>query len=106
MVNESVRKCLKRRRISTTHWRQKAAPEDWAALIGVLATRGPEAELPRGTIMDVNLDRSLVLDAAFVPESGGGAARLAAIPVSSGAENRSERKRTALRPPLVPWIVR
>jgi hypothetical protein len=40
-------------------------------LIAVLATRGPEAELPRGTAMDVTFDRPLILDAAFLRENGG-----------------------------------
>ena len=42
-----------------------------AGLIAVLATRGPEAELPRGTTMDVVFDRPLILDAAYLPANGG-----------------------------------
>lgn len=38
------------------------------ALIAVLATRGPEAELPRGTTMDVVFDRPLILSAAYLPQ--------------------------------------
>lgn len=34
-----------------------------AGLLGVLFTRGPELELPRGTTLDVMLDRPLYLDA-------------------------------------------
>jgi hypothetical protein len=41
------------------------------ALIAILATRGPEAELPRGTAIDVTFDRPLVLDAAFLPANAG-----------------------------------
>jgi hypothetical protein len=41
------------------------------ALIAVLATRGPEAELPRGTTMDVTFDRPLILDAAYLPANAG-----------------------------------
>jgi len=41
------------------------------ALIAVLATRGPEAELPRGTMMDVVFDRPLILDAAYLPANAG-----------------------------------
>ena len=41
------------------------------ALIAVLATRGPEAELPRGTTMDVVFDRPLVLDTAYLPSAVG-----------------------------------
>src|SRR5712692_1519372 len=41
------------------------------ALIAILATRGPEAELPRGTALDVTFDRPLILDAAYLPANGG-----------------------------------
>jgi type IV secretion system protein VirB10 len=41
------------------------------ALIAVLATRGPEAELPRGTILDVVFDRPLILDASYLPANAG-----------------------------------
>jgi len=41
------------------------------ALIAILATRGPEAELPRGTTMDVTFDRPLILDAALLSGNGG-----------------------------------
>ena len=41
------------------------------ALIAILATRGPEAELPRGTAIDVTFDRPLVLDAAYLPANAG-----------------------------------
>lgn len=41
------------------------------ALIAVLATRGPEAELPRGTMMDVVFDRPLILDASMLPAGPG-----------------------------------
>jgi type IV secretion system protein VirB10 len=41
------------------------------ALIAILATRGPEAELPRGTAMDVTFDRPLILDAALLSGNGG-----------------------------------
>jgi type IV secretion system protein VirB10 len=41
------------------------------ALIAILATRGPEAELPRGTAMDVTFDRPLLLDAAYLPANAG-----------------------------------
>lgn len=40
-------------------------------LVAVLATRGPDARLPRGTMMDVVLDRPLVLDAALLPSAAG-----------------------------------
>lgn len=41
------------------------------ALIAVLATRGPEAELPRGTLVDVVFDRPLLLDATYLPANAG-----------------------------------
>ncbi len=41
------------------------------SLIAVLATRGPEAELPRGTTMDVTFNRPLILDAAYLPANAG-----------------------------------
>jgi hypothetical protein len=41
------------------------------ALIAVLATRGPEAELPRGTVLDVVFDRPLILDASLLPAGAG-----------------------------------
>jgi type IV secretion system protein VirB10 len=37
-----------------------------AGLVAVLLTRGPELELPRGTTVDISLDRPLYLDAARV----------------------------------------
>lgn len=40
-------------------------------LFAVLATRGPDARLPRGTMLDVVLDRPLVLDAALLPSAAG-----------------------------------
>ena len=41
------------------------------ALIAILATRGPEAELPRGTVFDVAFDRPLILDASLIPTGAG-----------------------------------
>jgi hypothetical protein len=38
-----------------------------AGLLAVLLTRGPEAELPRGTTLDVVLDHALLLDAEHLP---------------------------------------
>jgi len=37
-----------------------------AGIIAVLTTRGPELELPRGTTLDVQLDRPLYLDSERV----------------------------------------
>jgi hypothetical protein len=38
-----------------------------AGLLAVLLTRGPEAELPRGTMMDVVFDHPVLLDANLLP---------------------------------------
>lgn len=40
-----------------------------AAIIAILSTRGPEAQLPRGTTLDVVLNRPLLLDAGLLPAS-------------------------------------
>lgn len=40
-------------------------------LVAVLATRGPDARLPPGTMLDVVLDRPLLLDAALLPSAAG-----------------------------------
>lgn len=51
------------------------------ALIAILATRGPEAELPRGTAMDVTFDRPLILDVALLSGNrGAGLDPLAHLP--------------------------
>ena len=62
------------------------------ALIAILATRGPEAELPRGTALDVTFDRPLILDAAYLPSNGGpGSDPLARI-APPAADPRKELK--------------
>ncbi len=70
------------------------------ALIAVLATRGPEAELPRGTTLDVVFDRPLILDASLLPiDSGAGVdpqSRIAPAPVDARKEMR-ERQMKRLR---------
>jgi hypothetical protein len=38
-----------------------------AGILAILVTRGPEAELPHGTTLDVIFDRPLTLDAALLP---------------------------------------
>ena len=37
-----------------------------AGLAAVLLTRGPEAELPRGTTLDIEIERDLTLDSSYV----------------------------------------
>jgi type IV secretion system protein VirB10 len=52
-------------------------------LMTVLLTRGPELELPRGTTLDIVLDRPLYLDASYITFTDPG--RASTIP---GAPNR------------------
>jgi len=62
------------------------------SLIAILATRGPEADLPRGTSMDVTFDRPLVLDPAYLPSnSGPGSDPMAHLP-RPAADARNEIK--------------
>ncbi|PYU13152.1 MAG: hypothetical protein DMG29_12575 [Acidobacteria bacterium] len=56
-------------------------------LATVLLTRGPELELPRGTTLDVSLDRALYLDADKVQFSDPGHASTLA-----GAPNRTPQR--------------
>ncbi len=51
-----------------------------AGLLAVLLTRGPEAELPRGSTVEAVLDRSIVLDADKVQFTGPGQASTLAGP--------------------------
>ena len=51
-----------------------------AGLIGVLLSRGPEAEMPRGTTLDVTLDRALYLDADKINFTSPGQASVLAGP--------------------------
>src|SRR5262249_50806822 len=78
------------------------------ALIAVLATRGPEAELPRGTMMDVVIDRSLILDAAYVTANAGPGIdpqpRYAAMPQDVQLRHREPRQRHAGSPMLLPFL--
>jgi len=41
-------------------------------LLAILATRGPEAELSRGTTMDVVFDRPLILNSSYLPANTAG----------------------------------
>lgn len=63
-----------------------------AGLLGVLLTRGPDAELPRGTSVDVVLEKPIPLVAARVQFSGPGKA-----PDLAGPPNRQPARRT------IPW---
>ena len=74
------------------------------ALIAILATRGPEAELPRGTAIDVTFDRPLILDAAYVPaNAGAGLDPLARIapPLRTNAREVKELQMQRMRQSLL-----
>jgi len=60
-----------------------------AGLLGVLLTRGPDAELPRGTTLDVRLDRPIALLASRVQFKDPGRA-----PSLAGPPNRQPRRRS------------
>lgn len=66
----------------------------------VLLTRGPEAELPRGTTLDVVFDRPLMLDTALLPPSDAGKYLPPPIPAASDSDSR--RKGRPHHPPLLP----
>jgi hypothetical protein len=73
----------------------------------VLLTRGPEAELPRGTTMDVVFDRPLVLDAASLPANAGAGVdpqpRTVPMPVDSRRERRKWQKKR-MRQSMLPSL--
>ena len=77
------------------------------ALIAVLATRGPEAELPRGTMMDLVFDRPLIMDTAHLPAVGGpGIDPLPpydVVPIARRRQTETRRNRAAL-PRLLPLL--
>jgi len=57
-----------------------------------LPTRGPEAELPRGTAIDVTFDRPLVLDAAYLLANAGAVRDPLARIAPPAADKRKEVK--------------
>ena len=67
-----------------------------AGLLAVLLTRGPEAELPRGTTLDVILDHALLLDAEHLPPNDPGKLSQPFVPVVS-REEPHRRERTPRR---------
>lgn len=72
-----------------------------ATLITILATRGPEAELPRGTTIDVVFDRPLILDPAYLPTNTAGVDPQRALPPPEDERRRRSdtlRERMARRP--------
>ena len=58
-----------------------------AGLLAVLLTRGPEAELPRGTTLDVVLDHALLLDANRLPPNDPGKLSQPLPPASNHQES-------------------
>jgi hypothetical protein len=79
------------------------------ALVAVLATRGPEAELPRGTTMDVVFDRSLILDAAYLVTNNQAGSdplqRTAPVPVDT-RQNLKEMQKKRIEQSLLRSILR
>jgi hypothetical protein len=74
-----------------------------AGLIAMLLTRGPEAELPRGTMLDVVFDHELILDVDHLPANDPGRLSQPLWPVNSQQETRARehsRSRTPLGLPL------
>ena len=63
-----------------------------AGLLAVLLTRGPEAELPRGTTLDVVLDHALLLDAEHLPPNDPGKLSQPLVPVVSHQEPRRRER--------------
>jgi len=73
----------------------------------VLFTRGPDAELPRGTAIDSILDRPLILDAASLPADAGAGvdplSRSNPLPTEARRDRRELQGRGARRPLLFPF---
>jgi type IV secretion system protein VirB10 len=61
-------------------------------LLGVLLTRGPDVQLPRGTTIDVMLDRELVLDASRIKFTDAGRSTVLPAP----ADRSQDRSRVPL----------
>lgn len=78
-----------------------------AAIIAILATRGPEAELPRGTTLDVVFDRPLILDAGLLPANEPGRLSSPLLPTADSHEidqRERRRRRSPLPFPLAPLL--
>jgi hypothetical protein len=77
-------------------------------LIAVLATRGPEAELPRGTTLDVVFDRPLVLDTSLLPATDGPGIdpqpRYPVLTQDAHLRQREERRKHSGAPLLLPFL--
>jgi len=70
-----------------------------AGLIAILLTRGPEAELPRGTMLDVVFDHELILDVDHLPANDPGRLSQPLWQVNSQQETHA-RERPRSRTPL------
>jgi len=73
----------------------------------VLFTRGPDAELPRGTTIDSILDRPLILDAASLPADAGVGvdplSRSNPLPTETRRDRRELQRWGARRPLFFPF---
>jgi hypothetical protein len=74
-----------------------------AGLIAILLTRGPEAELPRGTMLDVVFDHALVLDADHLPANDPGRLSQPLEPVVSQQETRRRERHPSRTLPGLPF---
>lgn len=64
-----------------------------AGLAAILLTRGKEVELPRGSTLDVVLNRPLMLEASMVQFDSAGRASSLAGPTPAGRSDRGNRRR-------------
>ena len=75
----------------------------------VLFTRGPEAELPRGTMIDVIFDKPLKLDPRYLPSAEGVGpdpqAAFQAPPVQRSKARRREQRRNGDASFLIPMLL-
>jgi hypothetical protein len=71
-------------------------------LLAILLTRGPEAELPRGTVLDVVFERALVLDAGHLPANDPGKLSQPLTPASTQQENQHREHRASRPFPRLP----
>lgn len=75
-----------------------------AGILAILATRGPEAELPRGTTLDVIFNHPLVLDAALLPANEPGHLSAPLPPVPEKQQDDRRRRLPSRSPfPLPRW---
>jgi hypothetical protein len=76
----------------------------------VLFTRGPDAELPRGTTIDSILDRPLILDAASLPADAGAGvdplSRSSPLLTEARRDRRELQGKGARRPLFFPFLFR